>query len=123
MRKTIKTIAATFSAAILLGTGIAACGQESRSAIDRAKANGMTDAQALACEDLKNRHQTTSPEDAGARIETARTVNRWAPSAGADLRNAGNRLTYAANSGSTETWKAAVDNFADQCITLGWPTK
>lgn len=118
----VKTIAAMVSAGVLLLTGVAACSPE-LSTIDRAKANGMTDAQALACEDLKNRHQTTSPEDAGARIETARTVNRWAPSAGADLRNAGNRLTYAANSGSTETWKAAVDNFADQCITLGWPTK
>lgn len=122
MIKTIKTLAATAAAAIVLGTGIAACSPELNT-LDRAKANGMTNEQVLACDDLQRRATTTDPADAGARIDTARAVNAWAPKAGQRLASAGNRLTYAANSGDAETWKAAVDNFASQCISLGWPTK
>ncbi len=120
--KIVKTLAAMVSAGVLLLTGVAACSPDV-STIDRAKANGMTNEQVLACDDLQRRATTTDPADAGARIDTARTVNAWAPKAGQRLASAGNRLTYAANSGGTETWKAAVNNFASQCISLGWPTK
>lgn len=123
MRKTVKTIAAMISATILLGTGIAACGQESRSAIDQAKAAGMNDTQALACDDLQRRATRIDANDAGGKIETARAVNAWAPLAGEKLRAAGSRLTLAANSGGPDTWRSAVDHFANECITLGWPTK
>lgn len=120
--KFVKVLAALASSAVLLFTGVAACSRE-LSAIDQAKAAGMTNEQVLACDDLQRRATTTDPADAGARIETARTVNAWAPKAGQRLSTAGNRLTYAANSGNAGTWTAAVDNFAHECLSMGWPEK
>jgi hypothetical protein len=121
--KIIKTLTAALSVAILMGTGIAACSTSEGSSLDRAKAAGMNDSQALACDDLARKGKTIDANDGPGKIDAARTVNAWAPLAGEKLRAAGSRLTLAANSGGPETWTSAVNHMASECISLGWPTK
>lgn len=105
---------------VLLAAG---CGGSDRSNVeDIAKANGMTDAQFLACEDLVNESRGISPEDADARGEVARTVNEWAQQAGPELQDAGDMLARTAAT-NADAWQVAVDTFAGRCIELGWPTQ
>lgn len=121
MKKTIIAIASGVAALFLITAGCSAVTQET--AYEKARKAGMTNAQALACGDLKDAHNTTSSEDQNGRIDMATKVNKWAQTAGGDLKARGDELALIAPLGPAAAWDAAVDRMATECIELGWPKK
>ncbi|WP_037182612.1 hypothetical protein [Rhodococcoides fascians] len=113
-------IAAGFAALTL----IAGCssGSDRSVAEDLAKANGMSDAEFLACEDYINGRDDVDADDTSSRVEFARTVNEWAAQSRPDLKDAGEVLARAANT-NAEGWPMGTGTFEQACLRAGWPTQ
>lgn len=119
MLPTMKKIAAAALASAAIVLSIAACG--SSMPIDKAKDNGMTDSQALACDDFARGFKEVSADDTQGKVELARKVNKYAQQSGDVLKEAGDVLARSAT-GSAQAWQMGGDYFAGRCIELGWPT-
>lgn len=110
--KTKAAVAGVLAAVALL----AGCTTE-KSDLTKAQEAGMTDAQALSCQELQKGYRYAL--DPQAQLELARKVNRWAQN-DEDLRIPGQRLAQAAG---TPNWVFTSNNFAQECLDLGWPQR